>query len=222
MIQQLAKLVGIGLFAAVQAAAAELPPFPEPSPTHQHYSVVGIASWYGSELYGHSTADGETFDLRSLSAAHRTMPLPSYARVTNLSNGRSIVVRVNDRGPFVGGRVLDVSARVATLLEFSRVGVARIRLDYLGKAPLAGSDGPALLASLQTGGHPAAGPAPSAPDEGKTVVARVDPAPPAARPTPDEAKTVLASFVAPAPAAGPPSPFGDLITSPFLAQAARP
>jgi hypothetical protein len=84
------------------------------------------------------------------------MPLPSYARVTNLRNGRSIVVRVNDRGPFVGGRVLDVSARAANLLDFGPGGVAKVRVDYLGKAPAPGSDGPALLASLQMGGAPAA------------------------------------------------------------------
>ena len=79
------------------------------------------------------------------------MPLPSYARVTNLSNDRSIVVRVNDRGPFIRGRILDVSARVAKLLDFSGRGLVKVRLDYIGKAPPAGADEPALLASLQTG-----------------------------------------------------------------------
>ena len=88
-------------------------------------------------------------DMGALSAAHRSLPLPCYARVTNLCNGRSIVVRVNDRGPFVGGRILDVSARVAKLLEFN--GLTKIRVDYVGKAPPAGADGPMLLASLQTG-----------------------------------------------------------------------
>src|ERR1700722_19181296 len=114
-----------------------------------------MASWYGADSHGHPTANGEIFDMRSISAANRTMPLPSYARVTNLRNGRSIVVRVNDRGPFAGGRILDVSARVASLLEFGPAGVAKVKVDYLGKAPGPGSDGPALLASLQTGGAPA-------------------------------------------------------------------
>ena len=156
MILRLATLAVMAMFGAGFAAAAELPTLPEQSQMHQRYSVVGLASWYGTDFHGHPTANGEIFDMRSLSAANRTMPLPSYARVTNLRNGRSIVVRVNDRGPFIGGRIMDVSARVASLLEFGPAGVAKVRVDYLGKAPAAGSDGPALLASLQTGGAPAA------------------------------------------------------------------
>ena len=156
MILRLATLAVMAMFGAGFAAAAELPTLPEQSQMHQRYSVVGLASWYGTDFHGRPTANGEIFDMRSLSAANRTMPLPSYARVTNLRNGRSIVVRVNDRGPFIGGRIMDVSARVASLLEFGPAGVAKVRVDYLGKAPAAGSDGPALLASLQTGGAPAA------------------------------------------------------------------
>jgi rare lipoprotein A len=154
VILRLATLVAIALFGAGSAAAAELPTLPEPSQAHQRYSVVGMASWYGADFHGHPTANGETFNMWSLSAANRTMPLPSYVRVTNLRNGRSIVVRVNDRGPFAGGRILDVSARAATLLEFGPAGVAKVRVDYLGKAPAPGSDGPALLASLQMSGAP--------------------------------------------------------------------
>ncbi|WP_158818354.1 septal ring lytic transglycosylase RlpA family protein [Methylocapsa sp. S129] len=154
MIGRRAALAGIGLLGAVGASAQELSPLLLHPPARQSASAVGLASWYGREFHGHMTADGETFDMRALSAAHRTMPLPSYARVTNLANGRSVIVRVNDRGPFVGGRMLDVSARVADLLEFNHAGVAKIRLDYVGKAPPAGSDGPALLASLRTGGAP--------------------------------------------------------------------
>jgi len=156
VILRLATLAAIALFGAGSAAAVELPTFPEPAQTHQRYSVVGMASWYGADFHGHPTANGEIFNMWSLSAANRTMPLPSYVRVTNLRNGRSIVVRVNDRGPFTGGRILDVSARAATLLEFGPAGVAKVRVDYLGKAPAPGSDGPALLASLQMGGAPAA------------------------------------------------------------------
>jgi rare lipoprotein A len=152
-------LVGIGLLCAAKAGAQEQPSFPLQPAAHARYSSVGLASWYGNEFRGHATADGEAFNMRSLSAAHRTMPLPSYARVTNLSNGRSIVVRVNDRGPFTGGRMLDVSSRVATLLDFTRRGVAKVRLDYLGKAPPAGKDESALLASLQGPGIPATSPA---------------------------------------------------------------
>jgi rare lipoprotein A len=144
----------MAVFGGRLAAAAELPTLPEPS--QPHHSVIGMASWYGADFHGHPTANGEIFNMWSLSAANRTMPLPSYARVTNLRNGRSIVVRVNDRGPFAGGRILDVSSRVATLLEFGPAGVAKVRVDYLGKAPAPGSDGPALLASLQMDGAPAA------------------------------------------------------------------
>jgi rare lipoprotein A len=144
----------MAMFGGGLAAAAELQTLPEQSQTH--HSVIGMASWYGADFHGHPTANGEIFNMWSLSAANRTMPLPSYARVTNLRNGRSIVVRVNDRGPFVGGRILDVSSRAATLLEFGPAGVAKVRVDYLGKAPAPGSDGPALLASLQMDGAPAA------------------------------------------------------------------
>ncbi len=96
-----------------------------------------------------STCDG-------LTAAHKSLPIPSYARVTNLSNGRSVVVRINDRGPYVHGRMLDVSKRVAELLRFHG-GLERVRLDYLGKAgPAGAADERALLASLKTGDEPVA------------------------------------------------------------------
>ncbi len=245
MIWRRAALAGIGLFGAVKAAAQELPPFPEHPPAHQRSSAVGLASWYGSEVHGRATADGEIFNTRSLSAAHRTMPLPSYARVTNLGNGRSIIVRVNDRGPFVGRRILDVSARVANLLEFNRLGVARVRLDYIGKAPPAGSDEPTLLASLRTGGAPAAEPAPpaarEAPSEGQTVLARLVEPPrtaesrspygelvaypfsvEAAQPAPDEGQTAVARVVEPPRAAEPRSPYGELVAYPFWVQVAQP
>jgi rare lipoprotein A len=265
-----------------------------------------MASWYGADFHGHPTANGEVFNMWSLSAANRSMPLPSYARVTNLRNGRSIMVRVNDRGPFAGGRILDVSARVATLLEFGPAGVAKVRVDYLGKAPAPGSDGPALLASLQMSGAPAAGtlaklsgsdgpappasqqtgklpaaatlvklagpdgPAPSASlktggapapatlvklagfdgaapsasqQTGKPLTVTGAPTPlagsnvllislqtsdpPAAEPVPlvvraaaDEGVTVIERAVERSPAAESRSPYGDLISSPFLVQAA--
>jgi rare lipoprotein A len=217
MIWRLAALAGIGLFGAVEAAAQELPRFREHPPERQRYSAVGLASWYGNEFHRHATADGEIFDMGSLSAAHRTMPLPSYARVTNLGNGRSIVVRVNDRGPFVGGRILDVSARVARLLAFDHLGVAKVRLDYVGKAPPAGSDEPALLASLQTGAaRVAAAAARLAPGGGTTEIARTAPAPPEAHPALDEGETEIARTAVLLRAAD------ELVAYPFTAQAARP
>ncbi|WP_319936507.1 septal ring lytic transglycosylase RlpA family protein [Lichenihabitans sp. Uapishka_5] len=123
-----------------------------PSANPNGYAVVGTASWYGDAFHGRRTANGEVFDKRSISAAHPTLPLPSYVRVTNMGNGRSMIVRVNDRGPYHGGRVMDVSQRVAEALSFRGAGTARIRVDYIGKAPLSGSDDETLMASLRTDG----------------------------------------------------------------------
>ncbi len=95
------------------------------------YSESGIASWYGKEFHGLLTANGELYDMDTLTAAHRTLPMPSAVRVTNLENGRSIVLRVNDRGPFASGRIIDVSRRAAGLLGFQRQGTAKVRVDVL-------------------------------------------------------------------------------------------
>src|SRR5271168_201330 len=119
------------------------------------YSAVGMASWYGAAFHGRRTANGEVYDMASLSAAHPTMPLPSYARVTNLGNGYSVIVRVNDRGPYHGGRVMDVSSRVAEVLDMKAMGTARVKVEYFGPAPMEGSDDSQLLASLRTDGSPA-------------------------------------------------------------------
>ncbi len=124
-------------------------------PNEKPYSATGTASWYGSDFHGRRTANGEIFDRDSISAAHPTMPLPSYARVTNMKNSRSIVVRVNDRGPYHGGRVMDVSQRVAEALDFRSVGMARVKVEWVGKADLAGDDDARLLATLRDDGEPA-------------------------------------------------------------------
>ena len=110
---------------------------------------TGVASWYGSAFHGRRTANGEVYDMNRLSAAHRTMPLPSYARVTNLENGRSLVVRVNDRGPFSRDRVIDLSKRAAELLGYTRQGTAQVKVEYAGRAPLHGEDDRFLAASLR-------------------------------------------------------------------------
>src|SRR6202044_2083750 len=110
---------------------------------------------YGAAFHGRRTANGEIYDMASLSAAHPTMPLPSYARVTNLENGYSVVVRVNDRGPYHAGRVMDVSSRVADVLDMKAMGTAKVKVDYVGAAPIEGSDDSQLLASLRTDGSPA-------------------------------------------------------------------
>jgi len=119
---------------------------PEDNP---HYSAVGIASWYGDDFHGRATANGEIFDAESISAAHPTLPLPSYVRVTNLSNGRSLIVRINDRGPYAANRIIDVSRRVARLLDFASRGTATVRVEYVGRAPMAGSDDRLLEATLR-------------------------------------------------------------------------
>ncbi len=124
-----------------------------------NYRAEGLASWYGDDFHGRLTANGEVFDMTSLTAAHPTLPLPCYVRVTNTGNGKSLIVRVNDRGPYHGNRVLDVSHRAATLLDFTNSGVARVRVEYVGRAPLEGSDDNQLVATLRTN-EPA--PAPSA------------------------------------------------------------
>jgi len=97
------------------------------------YSETGIASWYGPGFHGKKTANGEVFDKHELTAAHRTLQMPSLARVTNLDNGRSLVVRVNDRGPFKKGRIIDVSQKAAELLCFKGNGTAKVRVEVLGE-----------------------------------------------------------------------------------------
>ena len=115
------------------------------------YREEGLASWYGDDFHGRLTANGEVFDMASLTAAHPTLPMPCYARVTNLSNGKSLIVRVNDRGPYHGNRLIDVSNKAAELLEFKGNGVARVRVEYVARAPLEGSDDRQLVATLRTG-----------------------------------------------------------------------
>jgi len=116
-----------------------------------NYHEEGLASWYGNDFHGRLTANGEVFDMDALTAAHPTLPMPCYARVTNLSNGKSLIVRVNDRGPYHGNRLIDVSNKAAELLEFKGNGVARVRVEYVGRAPLEGSDDRQLMATLRTG-----------------------------------------------------------------------
>jgi rare lipoprotein A len=106
----------------------------------EHYDQSGTASWYGAAFHGRRTANGEIYDMNALTAGHPTLPMPSYAYVTNLDNGRTILVRVNDRGPYVDDRLIDLSRRSAGELGYSRHGLARVRVRYAGRAPLDGSD----------------------------------------------------------------------------------
>jgi rare lipoprotein A len=100
------------------------------------YDRVGIASWYGADYHGHRTANGETYDMNAMTAAHPTLPMPTIVRVTNLDNGRSAIIRINDRGPFADGRIIDMSRAGARALGFERKGLARVRVQVMREATL--------------------------------------------------------------------------------------
>lgn len=150
-----------------------------------HYSETGIASWYGPDFHGRRTANGERYNMNALTAAHRTLPLPSIVRVTNLRNGRAIKVRVNDRGPFARGRIIDLSRRSAQLLGFIDQGTAPVRVEIVADEsrqlaaglgnPLPVSSAPAPVAKLT----PVSLTRQSAPDvnEIQPVARRTTPAP---------------------------------------------
>jgi rare lipoprotein A len=146
-----------------------------------NYRAEGIASWYGPDFHGRLTANGEVYDMHGISAAHPTMPLPSYARVTNLENGRSIIVRVNDRGPYARERVVDLSIGTAKALKFHGNGLARVRVEYVGRAPIEGSDDGMLLATLREGA-PAPAPSPVMVASGRPFLPDGGAPTPAARP----------------------------------------
>lgn len=130
-------------------------------PEHQpNYDRTGIASWYGDYFHGRPTATGETFDMHQLTAAHTTLPLPSLVEVTNLETGQRIVVRVNDRGPFVDDRIIDLSRGAAEALGIRRQGLAQVRVRYLGPAPRLGGGAVLQHAAAPT---PAPAPSPAAP-----------------------------------------------------------
>jgi rare lipoprotein A len=105
-----------------------------------NYDRTGVASWYGADFHGRLTANGEVFDMGALTAAHPTLPMPSYAYVTNLETGRTILVRINDRGPYANDRVIDLSRQAARFLGSEAQGLARVRVRYAGRAPLDGDD----------------------------------------------------------------------------------
>jgi rare lipoprotein A len=121
-------------------------------PSEKHYAGIGLASWYGDAFHGRRTANGEVYDRDSISAAHPTLPLPSYARVTNLRNHYSMIVRVNDRGPFAAHRIMDVSRKTAEALNFCQRGTTPVKIEYIGAASLAGSNDEKLLATLRSDG----------------------------------------------------------------------
>lgn len=104
------------------------------------YDRRGLASWYGDDFHGRRTANGEIYDMNALTAAHPTLPLPSYVYVTNLRNQRTVLVRVNDRGPYVGNRIIDLSRATARALSIEGKGIGEVRVRYAGPAPIDGND----------------------------------------------------------------------------------
>ncbi len=110
-------------------------------PREDHaYDATGVASWYGTDFHGRKTANGEIYDMNALTAAHTTLPLPSYAYVTNLENGRTVLVRINDRGPYAHDRIIDLSRQTARALGSESRGLTTVRVRYAGRAPLNGDD----------------------------------------------------------------------------------
>lgn len=184
-------------------------------PSEKHYAAVGLASWYGDAFHGRRTANGEVYDRDSISAAHPTMPLPSYARVTNLRNHYSMIVRVNDRGPFSANRIMDVSRRTAEALDFNRSGTARVKVEYIGSASLAGSDDSKLLATLRLNG-----PATLDGRDGpiRSMVAERAPVRMASAEPPRVARAAEAA----ASAAPPPAPVPAPVSRPFASMAPLP
>ena len=143
-----------------------------------NYVERGVASWYGPDFQGHNTSSGERYDMYGMTAAHKTLPIPCYARITNLSNGRSVVVRINDRGPFVGNRIVDLSYSAATRLDIVRTGTAFVELRTVGpEAPSTAVTTPIVAAAAPVSGPSAAVLMPTA-----SVVAA--PAPPEVTPPP--------------------------------------
>ena len=131
---RLYRAVGLGLVvcALTAACASSRATRPHAAPPEPGTRIVGLASWYGQRHQGHATASGETYDVNKLTAAHRTMPFGTRLRVTNVENGRSVVVRVNDRGPWKENRVLDVSLAAARALGMVGDGVTRVEIVVLG------------------------------------------------------------------------------------------
>jgi rare lipoprotein A len=147
------------------------------------YDETGIASWYGPNFHGGRTANGEIFDENALTAAHRTLPLPVNVRITNLENGKSIIVRVNDRGPYAKGRIIDVSKGAAQLLGFLGRGTAKVRVTYVARADLGGGEPPPSETPPEIANAVPAAPAGKVDTEALNIVPGATVAPPVAAPT---------------------------------------
>jgi len=216
-------VIALGAFAAGCAGAPEAPSQPVSVPPsagvykignpyqigdtwyypHEQpdYDETGIASWYGPTFYGHPTSDGEIFDANALTAAHRTLPLPVNVRVTDLENGRTLIVRVNDRGPFAKGRIIDVSERAAKLLGFYGQGTARVRVQFVARADLPNGAPQPLGAGTPSQVQTAATAAPVATVEEENLPAI--PGAAQAAPAPPPSQAAAAPVAAPPPATSP-------------------
>lgn len=167
-----------------------------------NYDETGVASWYGPDFHGKYTANGEVFDQNDVTAAHRTLPLPSLVRVTNLENGRTLEVRVNDRGPFAHGRIIDLSRRAAQLLGIEQAGTAKVRVQVLGEESrqlkvallnsLDATAPPQVAAAPRTSVQAESLPPPGSKEKPKPVIALSSP-PPAPSPAPTAATPQLAT-----------------------------
>ncbi|WP_083901136.1 septal ring lytic transglycosylase RlpA family protein [Azospirillum sp. B4] len=189
------------------------------------YDQTGIASWYGPGFHQERTANGETFDQNELTAAHQTLPMPSLVRVTNLDNGRSIVVRINDRGPFAAGRIIDLSRRAAQLLGMEQQGTAKVRVQILADESRA-----IAAAAMQAGGAQVALNTPPATAPVPTTMADGSPVPKAApRPSvtvqgqalpPAKPATPERTVAAPTTIPGTTEPDGRFMPAPVVQQVA--
>jgi len=167
------------------------------------YDRTGQASWYGELFHGRYTANGEIYDMDRLSAAHPTLPLPIYVQVTNLQNGRSLVVRVNDRGPFKNDRIIDLSRRSAEVLGFRKSGTAQVRVKYLRRAPLDGDDSYERKYLVSRGYHRYAAMPQAVPPELDPIALAGLPIEPALPPLPDRPDRSVAVAALPAPTPEP-------------------
>jgi rare lipoprotein A len=180
----------------------------------RNYNVVGIGSWYGEQFHNRRTSNGEVFDMDLPSAAHKTLPLPSLVEVTNLDNGRRMIVRVNDRGPFVGDRIIDLSKAAAEELGYRQQGVARVRVKYVGPAPRKAFEAPRQYAQA-TPAAPRLQAAPRSFDDIQEPPQRVQVLPPRREPSWSPAPIQQS-----APPINPPDPvFADSARSSYRIQA---
>jgi rare lipoprotein A len=180
------------------------------------YDERGIGSWYGEQFHNRRTANGEIFDMDLPSAAHKTLPLPSIVEVTNLDNGRKMQVRVNDRGPFIDGRIIDLSKAAAEQLGYGRAGVARVRVRYIGPAAKTPFDQRRMIAATPP---PPAEPRYAPPPKARVYATGLPPAQPAYGPPPPP-KAADPGYVPYAPSA-PSVPVVPAEPAPVLASAYR-